>query len=288
MKIDTHQHFWQYNQQDYGWMLPGMEILKKDHLPDDLRPLLQSISFDGSVAVQARQNLEETEWLLQLADYHAIIKGVVGWVDLRSPELSDQLQCFGPHPKLCGVRHVVHDEPDDQFMLREEFVRGIRLLADFNLTYDLLLFPKHLPVACELVEKFPDQPFVLDHIAKPFIKDGQISPWDEDIRRLAAFPNVYCKVSGMVTEADWKAWQPADFRPYLDIILKAFGSKRLMLGSDWPVCTVAGTYAEVMQLGLKFIDQLSETEQADILGNNAFHFYGLAGDEARQNNKLPR
>ncbi len=280
MKIDTHQHYWKYNQQDYGWMLPGMENLKKDHLPDDLRPLLQSIGFDGTVAVQSRQSLEETEWLLELADHHAIIKGVVGWVDLRSPELLAQLERFGPHPKLCGVRHVVHDEPDDQFMLRDEFVRGIRLLADFNLTYDLLLFPKHLPVACELVEKFPDQPFVLDHIAKPFIKDGQISPWDDDIRRLAAFPNVYCKVSGMVTEADWKAWQPADFRPYLDIILEAFGPKRLMLGSDWPVCTVAGTYAEVMQLGLKFIDQLSETEQADILGNNSVHFYGLVGDEA--------
>ena len=280
MKIDTHQHFWQYNQQDYGWMLPGMEILKKNHLPDDLGPLLQSIGFDGTVAVQARQILEETEWLLELADHHAIIKGVVGWVDLRSPELRAQLERFGPHPKLCGVRHVVHDELDDQFMLREEFMRGIKLLGDFNLTYDLLLFPKHLPVAHELVEKLPDQPFVLDHIAKPFIKDRQISPWDDDIRRLAAFPNVHCKVSGMVTEADWEAWQPADFRPYLDIILEAFGPKRIMLGSDWPVCTVAGTYAEVMQLGLDYIDQLSETEQAYILGNNAIHLYGLAGSEA--------
>jgi L-fuconolactonase len=280
MKIDTHQHFWQYNQQDYGWMLPGMEILKKDHLPDDLRPLLQLIGFDGTVAVQARQVLEETEWLLELADHHSIIKGVVGWVDLRSPKLRAQLERFGPHPKLCGVRHVVHDEPDDQFMLREAFVRGIKVLAEFNLTYDLLLFPEHLPVACELVEKFPNQPFVLDHIAKPYIRDGQVSPWDEDVRQLAAFPNVYCKVSGMVTEADWQAWQPADFRLYLDIILEAFGPKRLMLGSDWPVCTVAGTYTEVMQLGLNFIDQLSETEQGDILGNNAVHFYGLAGDEA--------
>lgn len=275
MKIDTHQHFWHYNPREYGWMQVGMDILKTDHLPDDLLPLLQSVGFDGTVAVQARQIVEETRWLLELADQHAFIKGVVGWVDLRSPQLRDQLERFAAHPKMCGVRHVVHDEPDGQFMLREDFVRGIGVLAAFDLTYDLLLFPKHLPVACELVSKFPDQPFVLDHIAKPFIKDGRVSPWDADIRRLAEFPNVFCKVSGMVTEANWKAWKLADFRPYLDIVFDVFGAKRLMVGSDWPVCTLAGAYSQVMQLALEYVAQLPEAEQADVLGNNAIDFYKL-------------
>jgi len=275
MKIDTHQHFWRYNPQEYGWMLPGMKVLKKDHLPDDLLPLLRAVGIDGTVAVQARQILEETRWLLELAAQYPFIKGVVGWVDLRSPQLREQLEQFCPHPKLCGVRHVVHDEPDDQFMLREDFIRGIGTLAEFDLTYDLLLFPKHLPVACELVSMFPEQRFVLDHIAKPLIKTGQVSPWDADLRRLAAFPNVSCKVSGMVTEADWKAWKPTDFRPYLDIVFGAFGTKRIVLGSDWPVCTVAGTYPEVMQLAFDYVAQLSETEQADVLGNNAIKVYRI-------------
>jgi L-fuconolactonase len=195
MKIDAHQHFWHYNAQEYGWMGSGMEMLKKDHLPDDLLPLLTSVSIDGTVAVQARQIVEETRWLLELADQYSLIKGVVGWVDLRNPKLRAQLERFAPHPKFCGVRHVVHDEVDDQFLLRADVVRGIEMLAEFDLTYDLLLFPKHLPVACELVSQFPEQPFVLDHIAKPFIKDGLIEPWAADIRRLAEFPNVYCKVS---------------------------------------------------------------------------------------------
>lgn len=276
MKIDTHQHYWRYNPEEYGWMLPGMEALKRDFLPDDLLPLLQTVGLDGTVAVQARQILEETRWLLELANQYPFIKGVVGWVDLRSPHLRRQLEQLSAHPKLCGVRHVVHDETDDQFMLREDFVRGIGTLAEFDLTYDLLLFPKHLPVACELVNRFSEQPFVLDHIAKPSIKTGQVSPWDADLRRLAAFPNVYCKVSGMVTEADWKAWKAADFRPYLDIVFEAFGTRRTMIGSDWPVCTVAGTYPEVMQIALDYIAQLSETEQANVLGNNATEFYGLS------------
>jgi L-fuconolactonase len=275
MRIDTHQHYWRYNARDYGWMLPGMEILKKDHLPDDLLPLLGAVGFDGTVAVQARQTLEETRWLLELADQYSFIKGVVGWVDLRSPRLQEQLERFSPHPKLRGVRHVVHDEPDDRFMLREDFVRGIGMLADFGLTYDLLLFAKHLPVACELVGMFPEQPFVLDHISKPLIKDGVLEPWATDLRRLAAFPNVTCKASGMVTEADWQAWKPEDFAPYLDVVFEAFGTQRVMIGSDWPVCTVAGTYPQVMQVALDYVAQLSETEQADVLGNNASRFYGL-------------
>jgi len=276
MRVDTHQHFWYYNAQEYGWMGAGMESLKKDHLPDDLLPLLKAVGVEGTVAVQARQTLEETHWLLELADQHSFIRGVVGWVDLRSSQLHEQLDRFAGHPKLRGVRHVVHDEPDDQFMLRDDFVCGIGMLAEFNLTYDLLLFPKHLPVACELVARFPNQPFVLDHIAKPFIKDGTISPWDADIRRLANFPNVFCKVSGMVTEADWNAWKPADFRPYLDVVFEAFGPQRIMFGSDWPVCTVAGTYQDVYRLVADYVQELSEEEQADVWGGTATRFYGLA------------
>jgi len=275
MKIDAHQHFWRYNAQEYGWMGPGMEALKKDHPPDDLLPLLKAVGIDGTVAIQARQIPEETRWLLELADRYPFIKGVVGWGDLRSPQLREQLERFASHPKLCGVRHVVQDEPDSQFMLREDFIRGLGMLAEFDLTYDILIFPRHLPVACELVARFPDQRFVLDHIAKPLIRDRKVTPWDADIRRLAAYPNVFCKVSGMVTETDWHQWRPADFRPYLDIVFAAFGSKRIMFGSDWPVCTLAGAYADVVEIVSDYVQQLSEEEQADVWGETARRFYRL-------------
>jgi L-fuconolactonase len=275
MKIDAHQHFWAYNANDYGWMGPGMEILKKNHLPNHLQPLLEKIGIDGTVAVQARQIIEETRWLLELARQYPFIKGVVGWVDLRSPQLDEQLTLFKAHPKFCGVRHVIHDEPDDAFLLRNNFIRGIGMLAEFDLTYDLLLFPKHLLAAYELVSKFPAQPFVVDHLAKPLIKDGIREPWATDLRRLAENPNVYCKVSGMVTEADWHAWQPADFQPYLDIVFEAFGPERIMLGSDWPVCTVAGSYTDIVSIIVDYIQQFSADEQAGVLGRNAMKFYGL-------------
>jgi L-fuconolactonase len=282
MKIDAHQHFWHYTPQEYGWMGPDMAILKKDHLPANLAPLLESADIQGTVAVQARQTLDETQWLLELADQYPFIKGVVGWVDLCSPELHRQLERFCEHPKFCGVRHVVQDEPDDQFMLREDFMHGIGMLAEFDLPYDILIFPRHLPTACELVRRFPDQPFVLDHIAKPFIKDRQMTPWDADIRRLAAYPNVLCKVSGMVTEADWHqpalrgpGWQPSDFRPYLDVVFDAFGTRRIMFGSDWPVCTLAGTYENVAKIIFDYVNNFSEEEQADVWGKTARRFYGL-------------
>jgi L-fuconolactonase len=275
MKIDAHQHFWHYTPEEHSWIGPDMAILTKDHLPADLAPWLETAGIEGTVAVQARQTLEETQWLLELADRYPSIKGVVGWVDLRSPELRQQLERFCVHPKFRGVRHVVQDEPDDRFMLREDFMRGIGMLAEFDLTYDILIFPRHLPVACELVEKFPDQRFVLDHIAKPFIKDGRVSPWDADIRRLAAYPHVVCKVSGMVTEADWFQWQPADFRPYLDTVFEAFGTRRIMFGSDWPVCTLAGTYGDVANILADYVRGFSEEERADIWGETASRFYGL-------------
>jgi L-fuconolactonase len=275
MRIDAHQHFWQYSPEEYGWIDPDMAVLRQDRLPEDLAPLLKAANLDGTVAVQARQTLEETQWLLELADQHPFIKGVVGWVDLCGPDLRAQLERFSAHPKFCGVRHVVQDETDDQFMLSDEFLRGIAALAEFDLTYDILIFPKHLPVACELVGRFPDQPFVLDHIAKPRIKDGVLEPWATDIKQLAAYPNVVCKVSGMVTEAHWQGWKASHFRPYLDVVLEAFGPGRLIFGSDWPVCTLAGAYGEVVGLVAAYAQKLSVDEQAAIWGGTAQRFYGL-------------
>ncbi|MBI1982975.1 MAG: amidohydrolase family protein [Acidobacteria bacterium] len=275
MRIDSHQHFWKYNPTEYGWMQEGMESLRRDYLPGDLAPLLAADGIDGTVAVQARQTAEESRWLLELADQNPFIKGVVGWVDLCHPKVEQQLERFARHPKFRGVRHIVHDEPDDRFLMRRAFVDGIGCLAQFGLTYDLLLFPRHLPVACELVRLFPEQPFVLDHIAKPPIKDHTPEPWAADIRRLARFPNVYCKISGMVTEADWRGWKPADFTPYLEVVFECFGTKRLMVGSDWPVCTLAASYSAVMQIVAKHFSQLSHDERAAIWGGNAKSFYRL-------------
>jgi L-fuconolactonase len=275
MRLDSHQHFWHYTPAEYLWISDRMAALKHDFLPEDLQPLLQSIHFDGCVAVQARQNLEETKWLLELAEKHEFIKGVVGWVDLCSDKLPGQLHRFASHPKLTGVRHVVHDEPDDEFMLRPEFRRGISQLREFDLAYDLLLFPKHLKPAVRLVREFPEQPFVLDHIAKPMIAQRLFSPWQEDLQQLAKFPNVSCKLSGMVTETGWKQWQPDDFRRYMDIVFEAFGTARLMIGSDWPVCTVSGDYKPTMQVVIDFAQQFPIEVRAGILGENCARFYRI-------------
>lgn len=275
MRIDAHQHFWRYTSEEYGWIGPEMQILQKDHLPVELSPLLDSAGMDGTVAVQARQTLEETQWLLELAGQHGLIKAVVGWVDLQSSMLAEQLERFCEHPGFRGVRHIVQEEPDDEFMLRTGFLQGLATLQAYGLTYDILIFPRHLPVACQVVEQFPDQPFVLDHIAKPLIREGIMDPWAEDIKRLASLPNVYCKVSGMVTEADWRRWQPADFQPYLDVVFEAFGPERIMFGSDWPVCTVACTYAEIVRAVNDYVKSLSRHEQAAIWGETAQRFYGL-------------
>lgn len=252
-----------------------MQRLKRNHLPADLAPLLTEAGLDGTIAVQARQTLDETAWLLELADQHSFIQGVVGWVDLCSPDVGSQLERFSAHPKFCGVRHLLQNEPDDRFMLRAEFVHGLGLLAEFDLTYDILIHPRHLPAACELVAKFPEQPFVLDHGAKPFIKDGLLNPWAANLKRLATFPHVCCKVSGLVTEADWQHWQPADFRPYLDVVFEAFASERLMFGSDWPVCTLAATYAQVVALVAGYVERLSQTEQVQVWGETARRFYKI-------------
>jgi len=275
MRIDAHQHFWKYNQVEYSWISDSMKVLRKDFLPDNLLPLLRQSDFDGSIAVQARQSLEETRWLLKLAREYDFIQGVVGWIDLCSDEAESQIAEFASDPKLVAVRHVLQDEPDDKFMLKDRFLRGIRLLKKFNLVYELLIFPRHLPYAMQLVKKFPDQEFVLDHLAKPLIKDKILSPWKEGIRKLALQPNVSCKLSGMVTEASWKGWSKNDFIPYLDVIFDSFGPSRLMIGSDWPVCTLASDYKGTMQIIIDYIELKSEADRELIMGRNAERFYNL-------------
>jgi L-fuconolactonase len=272
MKLDAHQHFWRYSASEYPW-IPKGSLLEGDWLPKDLAGLQTPLGFQGSVAVQARQTLEETRWLLALADQHPEIRGVVGWVDLRSSELPAQLRELSAHPRFVGVRHVVQDEPDDRFLLGADFVRGLAQLRAFDLTYDLLIFPKQLPAAREVVARFPEQPFVLDHAAKPAIKARTLEPWATEIRALARHPNVYCKLSGLVTEADHAQWQGDDLRPHLEVVLDAFGPARLMIGSDWPVCLLAGSFERTMNAVMHWAEQLSSADQAGILGDNCARFY---------------
>jgi L-fuconolactonase len=279
MKIDAHQHCWSYSAAEYPWIGAGMERLARDYLPTDLATPAAAAGIGGTVAVQARQTLEETRWLLQLAEEHPLILGVVGWVDLRSPDVADQLASFADQERFVGVRHVVQDEPDPRFLLGEAFVRGLGQLLPFGLTYDLLLYPSQLPAAVELVAGKPDQPFVLDHLAKPrlaaWTNPGDMDTWRRDVQALAAHENVCCKLSGLVTEASWRQWRPADFTPYLDVALEAFGPERLMIGSDWPVCLLAGEYADVVGIVGEYCATLSATEQEAIWGGTAARFYRL-------------
>ncbi len=276
MKIDSHQHFWNYQPEEYPWMQGDkMNPIRRDFGPSDLWQEQAKAGLKGSIAVQARQSLKESEWLLELTERDTRILGVVGWVDMRSESVEAELEKFSSREKFVGVRHVVHDEPDDEFMLRPDFLRGLGKLHRYGMTYDLLLFPKHLPIAVKVVQKFPEQPFVLDHIAKPFIKEGILRPWYRQIAQLAAFSNVYCKVSGMVTEAAWRAWRARDFRPYLDIVFDAFGENRLMFGSDWPVCLLAADYVEVVGLTMDYLAQFDEETRAKVMGGNAARFYNV-------------
>ena len=275
MRIDAHQHFWRYNADEFGWIDDSMSSLRRDFGPDDLKPELERAGFQGSIAVQARQSLEETRWLLELAEDSPLILGVVGWVDLCSPDVRLQLQTFAGNPKLVGIRHVVQSEPDERFLLLPEFLRGISVLEEFDLTYDILIYPQHLPVAVEFVRHSPRQRFVLDHLAKPLIKSASIHPWEAGIRELAKFPNVCSKLSGMVTEADWQNWRPEDLKPYLDIALDNFGPERLMIGSDWPVCTVAASYKQTMSVVLDYLYKYPVNVQDAVLGGNAQRFWKL-------------
>ncbi len=275
LHIDAHQHFWQFNAVDFGWIGEEECVLKRDFLPNDLKLELSEAEYCGSIAVQARQSLEETKWLLELAQRHEHILGVVGWVDLQNPKVDRQLDEFSDNRWLKGIRHVIQDEPDDQFMLSPSFLRGISKLAKRNLVYEILIYAKQLPYACELVKQFPRQKFVLDHIAKPNIKDGAIDSWALDIEALAASDNVSVKVSGMVTEADHKNWKPADFTPYLDVIMDAFGEDRILVGSDWPVCLLAGSYSQVVRLAERYFQRAGKQFMDKIQGDNARRIYGL-------------
>jgi L-fuconolactonase len=280
MRLDSHQHFWRYRPADYPWMTEELGSLRRDYLPADLQPLLAQAKLDGSIAVQAQQTVAEARWLLQLADRSPLIRGVVGWVDLCADRVEAQLAELARYRRFVGVRHVVQDEPDDRFMLQPAFLRGIGELIAHDLAYDILIYPRQLPAAVELVQRFPQQPFVLDHAAKPVIRDRLMSPWAEQIQELARAQNVYCKVSGLVTEAPWQGWDPSDFRPYLDVIFAAFGPERLMFGSDWPVCTLAATYEQVHDLVDEYTRPLSPEQRAGIFGDNAARFYGIdPGDD---------
>jgi L-fucono-1,5-lactonase len=275
MKIDAHQHFWKYDPARDSWITDEMAALKHDFLPPDLIPLLQSSAFEGSIAIQAAQSEDETRFLLTLAEDNPCVAGVVGWVDLTAPNVAERLAYFRRFEKLCGFRHIVQAESDERFMLRADFRRGISRLSGFGFTYDILIFPKQLPAAIELASAHPAQKFVLDHLAKPFIKTARLDPWDRLIRELAANPNVFCKLSGLVTEADWARWRLDDFKPYLDVVFDAFGPSRLMFGSDWPVCLLASKYSQVVHLVASYMEGFSADEKAAVFGGNAASFYGL-------------
>jgi L-fuconolactonase len=273
--IDAHQHFWTYSAAEYGWIDDSMATLRRDFLPADAAREMASAGVDACVAVQARQSLEETRWLLSLAENHPQIAGVVGWFDLQSADVWAQLDRFAAHPKLVGVRHIVQSEADDRFLVRPAFRRGIAQLEAFGLPYDLLIYPRHLPVASEFVSQFERQRFVLDHLAKPDIRGGERRIWERDLRRLAAHPNVYAKLSGLVTEADHERWTPAQIRPYLDVAFDCFGAERLMIGSDWPVCTVAVDYARTMAVVTDYVSALGSAERDAVLGGTAQRFWDL-------------
>ena len=275
MLIDAHQHFWIYNPDEYGWIDDSMSQIRRNFLPEDLKPELENAGFQGSVVVQVRPTLEETQWLLELAGRSPSILGVVGWVDLRSPQRRAQIERFVRNPKLVGIRHIVQSEPDNRFLLQPEFLRGVALLDEFELAYDILIYPRHLPVALEFVERFPRQRFVLDHLAKPAIKSGEISGWANGLRRLAAFPNVFCKLSGLVTEADWQHWKPEQITPYLDVAFESFGAERLMIGSDWPVCLVAASYARAVEVVRSYLSRFEPAVRDAVLGGNAQRFWRL-------------
>jgi L-fuconolactonase len=275
MRIDTHQHYWRYSRADYPWIGDGMARLEQDCLPEHVQPLMAQAGFDAAIAVQARQMPDETTALLEFAHHHSFIAGVVGWVDLRAEDLGDQLATLTTYPKLVGVRHVVQDEPDDRFLLRPDFCRGVAMLEEFGLSYDILVHPRHLPIVAEFLSRFPSQRFVLDHLAKPEIRHGRLDEWARALEEVAAFPQLMAKLSGLVTEAAWSEWTTEDLSPYLDVALDVFGPDRLMVGSDWPVCTLAGSYARTMQVFSDYLNGRPTRARDAILGGNAERFWKL-------------
>ena len=275
MKIDSHHHFWKYSAAEYGWIDDSLAVLRRDFMPDELKREIVRAGIHGVVTVQARQTVQETEWLLSLAEENSFIKGVVGWVPLAEPGVKQVIEKAAANPKLKSVRHVVQDEPDERFILRDDFNRGVSMLKESGLAYDILIFERHLPHAIEFVDRHPKQVFVLDHIAKPRIRENVIEPWRTNIRELARRENVYCKVSGMVTEAGFKTWTEAQLHPYFDVALEAFGPKRLMFGSDWPVCLAAAGYSRWVEIVRRFAGGLSAGERDWLFGRTAMQAYRL-------------
>lgn len=276
MVIDSHQHFWQYDPARHGWIDKSMARIQRDFLPFDLQKVYEQEGVDGCVAVQVDQTEAETAYLLELAGLYPFIKGVVGWIDLRATNLPERLDHFAQFEKLCGFRHIVQGESDVNFLLRPDFRRGIAQLHLYDLTYDILVFPHQLGAVLEFVRSHPNQRFVIDHLAKPYIKDGFYDGWALMMRAIARYDNVYCKVSGMVTEASWSTWTYEDLLPYLNLVFEVYGADRIMYGSDWPVCLVAAEYGEVKNVVAQYISKLSAGEQAKVWGGNAATFYGLS------------
>lgn len=274
-RIDSHQHFWRYNLDDFGWINDDMAVLRRDFFPEHLKPELDSAQIDGCIAVQAPQTLAENDFLLGLADQNPFIFGVVGWLDLASRNLPSQLETYANQPKFVGVRHIVQAEPPG-FLLNPAFIQGVKALKSRNLVYDILVHAPQLPEAVEFVEQLPDQPFVLDHIAKPQIHASAWEPWATQIKALAQHQNVACKLSGMTFEADWKTWSPETLRPYIHHVLDCFGPDRCLFGSDWPVLLPAGTYKATVEALESNLSHLTETERSNIIGNNAARIYNLA------------
>jgi L-fuconolactonase len=275
MRIDAHQHFWKYDPARDTWITGSMSILKRNFLPEDLNSERCANRIDGTIAVQADPSENETLFLLDLAERYPNIGGVVGWVDLTSSRVNERLHFFSQFEKLCGFRHIVQSEPDNRFLLRDDFMNGISHLKGFGFTYDILVYPKQLSAAIELVSKFPEQRFIIDHLAKPEIRTRNSASWSANIKEIAKAPNVSCKLSGMVTEADWNHWKPQDFKPYLDIVFEAFGAERLMFGSDWPVCLLAASYQQVLKIIEEYLKGQSASVKERIFGGNAVRFYRL-------------
>jgi L-fuconolactonase len=275
MRIDSHQHFWKYDPIRDSWITEEMSVIRKDFLPTDLKPLLQQNKIDGCVIVQSDQSEIENDFQLNNAVQHSFIKGVVGWIDLCSPNVEQSLEFYSGFHLMKGFRHVLQGEKDRAFMLRPDFKNGISLLNKYNFSYDILIFPDQLGYTLELVKAFPEQRFVIDHVAKPYIKDKKIDEWKKDMKAIADCKNVYCKVSGMVTEADWKNWKKEDLTPYMDMVTEAFGVQRIMFGSDWPVCLVASSYDKWVETVQTYFASFSSSEQELVFGGNAIKFYNL-------------
>lgn len=275
LSVDAHQHFWQFDKQRHAWINDAMQVIQKDFMPEDLQPILQQNNMDGCVLVQVDQTEVENTFQLNNAAQFDFIKGVVGWIDLQAADVEDRLQYYQQYKKMKGFRHILQGEKDRALMLKPAFKHGIGLLNNYNYAYDILIFPDQLAYAYELVQAFPDQRFVIDHIAKPYIKDQKIEEWKNDLFLFKSCANVCCKISGMVTEADWYNWKNEDFTPYLDAVVETFGTDRIMFGSDWPVCLVAASYERMLGLVQNYFASFSKDEQDAFFGGNAIQFYNL-------------